>query len=84
MISAALDNLVRWIDKGVAAPRAPRIETLDEGRTVVRDAHGKAKGGVRTPYLDVPVATYNVTSTTAPTDPQTARCDGRLVKASAA
>jgi Alpha/beta hydrolase domain len=73
--SNALRNLVVWIDDGTAPPAAPRIELDADGRTVVRDEHGNAVGGVRTSYLDVPLATYGAVSTNAPDAPAGSRCD---------
>lgn len=55
--SAALANLYRWIEDGVAPPHAPMFETTPDGKPVM-DAQGNVLGGVRTPYVDVPVATY--------------------------
>jgi hypothetical protein len=57
-----LDNLVRWVSHGIAAPHARRIELAVEGKTVVRDASGNAEGGVRTVFVDVPTATIVATS----------------------
>jgi hypothetical protein len=65
MMDAAFANLTRWIKDGVPAPKAARIQVENGGTPqarVVRDQYGNALGGYRTPYLDVPVATY-VTST---------------------
>ena len=58
-------SLTRWIKDGVPAPKAARLQVENGGTPqarVVRDQYGNAMGGYRTPYLDVPVATY-VTST---------------------
>src|SRR5262245_5477469 len=55
---AALDQ---WLRKGTPAPRAPRIELKDAGTpqaSVVTDKLGHGVGGVRTPFIDVPDATY--------------------------
>ena len=71
----SLRNLIEWIDEGIAPPSAPRIELAADGRTVVRDERGNAVGGVRTSYLDVPVATYGAVSTNAPGAPPSSRCD---------
>ena len=64
-LDAAFANLARWVRDGVAAPRAERV-AVEHGGTpharVVLDRNGNAAGGVRTPFLDVAVATY-VTST---------------------
>jgi hypothetical protein len=53
---ATLVNLVNWITKGVAPPKAPPIEMSDG--EIVRDQFGNAKGGVRTPYIDLPTVRY--------------------------
>ena len=55
----ALDNLIRWVDAGVAPPKAERIALNTDG-TLDFDEFGNAQGGVRTSYLDVPIATYRV------------------------
>ncbi|HET6952657.1 MAG TPA: alpha/beta hydrolase domain-containing protein [Acidimicrobiales bacterium] len=79
LAGAALANLRAWAVDGVAPPRAPRIELLDdrdagphgaapEALPPARDEHGNARGGVRTPHLDVPVATYSPRSTLAVDD----------------
>ncbi len=53
---AALGHLVRWAAGGESPPSAPSLE-LDEERTgYVLDEHGIAKGGIRTPWVDVPSA----------------------------
>jgi hypothetical protein len=65
---AAFQHLFQWARKGVAPPRAARIEvkegTSESGTkpTVALDEYGNGLGGVRTPYVEVPVATYFVTS----------------------
>ena len=69
LAGGALHNLRRWATEGVAPPRAPRIELLDdpgagphggapEALPVARDEHGNARGGVRTPDVDTPVAAF--------------------------
>ena len=67
-LDAAYANLTRWVRDGVPAPRAPRVAVENGGTPqarVVLDQHGNAMGGVRTPYVDVPTATY-FTSTRGP------------------
>jgi hypothetical protein len=77
----ALDHLVQWVDKGVPAPHMPRLDTSPDGSIIHRDQFGNALGGVRTSYLDVPVATYHanwghyVTTSTGPSDALAAKCD---------
>jgi hypothetical protein len=61
----ALDGLDGWVRRGVAPLRIPRITTKTGGAngfTVVTDALGNARGGLRTPYLDVPTARFVTTS----------------------
>jgi Alpha/beta hydrolase domain len=54
--NAAMAALLRWVEDGKAPPRAPRIRTTgDGGTTIVRDEHGIARGGIRTPSVDAPV-----------------------------
>jgi hypothetical protein len=54
---AALHHLSRWADGGAPAPSQPLIEFAGEKPEVVRDEHGVAKGGIRLPQADAPVAT---------------------------
>jgi hypothetical protein len=56
--SALFDHLVRWTTDGIVPPCADRIAIDDAGK-IRRDPCGNAIGGVRSPYLDVPVKTYN-------------------------
>jgi hypothetical protein len=53
---AAMTHLVDWVMKGTAPPRAARIEMVNG--EIVRDEFGNAKGGIRSPYVDVPAAHY--------------------------
>ena len=65
VLDAAFANLTHWIRDGIAPPRAARITIENVGTPqagVVRDEYGNAVGGVRTPYLDVPIATYHTAS----------------------
>ncbi len=57
--AAALHNLQKWVREGVAPPRGQPIKTVYT--QMQRDWHGNVIGGLRTPYLDVPVATYQGT-----------------------
>jgi len=57
---SALVALDRWARKGTPAPRAGMIEVKDGA--VVLDAAGNGVGGVRSPWVDVPAATYFTTS----------------------
>lgn len=55
VVSAALRALNSWVSGGVAPASATPIETTDTA--IVRDRFGNARGGVRTPHVDVPIAT---------------------------
>jgi alpha/beta hydrolase family protein len=53
---AAIHHLNRWVNGGPPPPKQPLIEFAGEPADVVRDKYGIAKGGVRLPQADVPVA----------------------------
>ena len=57
-MSVALNYLYQWVDKGVAPPKAERI--VKEGTAMAVDANGNPKGGIRNPYVDVPVTKFGV------------------------
>ena len=60
--AATLENIDRWVREGVPAPRAGRVRVSDGGTdraAFVKDEFGNAVGGVRSPYLDVPAATFH-------------------------
>jgi Alpha/beta hydrolase domain len=57
---AALHALVGWVAKGTPPASAPPLELADTSPPLLaRDSFGNALGGVRTPALDVPVATLS-------------------------
>ena len=62
-MSVALNYLYQWVDKGVAPPKAERV--VKDGNTVPMDERGNWKGGIRSPYVDVPVTKYAVPNTGA-------------------
>ncbi|WP_430331906.1 alpha/beta hydrolase domain-containing protein [Rhodococcus sp. ACT016] len=64
VVAAALRSLNSWIADGTAPPSADPIETTETA--IVRDDFGNARGGVRTPQVDVPVATLTGESTHVP------------------
>jgi hypothetical protein len=64
----AMDALDKWARRGTVPKRAARVETTPGPNgtfTVVADSYGNGRGGVRTPYLDVPLGRY-VTSSPGP------------------
>lgn len=59
---AALDHLQNWVKRNREPPAAPRIEReVEDGEVVdvVTDEFGNARGGLRLPPLEVPVAQYD-------------------------
>ena len=57
IVEAALAALNLWVVTGKPAQAAPQIEvTQGDPPALVLDATGHAKGGVRTPWVDVPAA----------------------------
>jgi hypothetical protein len=57
VVNAAFAALNRWVRSGTAPPVAPRLEVA--GTKIVRDPNGNARGGIRTPQTDVPIATLS-------------------------
>jgi hypothetical protein len=59
VVKAAVAALDRWVRRGKAPKPAPRLE-VDGGPpvTIMVDEHGNARGGIRTPHVDVPIATF--------------------------
>jgi hypothetical protein len=57
-LQAALSLLDTWVRKGTYPPKFPRIETTGTGESIeaVRDELGIAKGGLRPPNIEVPLA----------------------------
>lgn len=53
---AALKALDDWIRLERIPPSFPRLETNAEGTEFLRDQFGNTLGGVRSPYMDVPIA----------------------------
>jgi len=55
VLQCAIDVLDRWARGGGAAPAAARLESDGDG-SLVLDELGIARGGLRTPWVDAPVA----------------------------
>lgn len=66
-MAVGLHHLLRWVDQGIAPPRAERMlldrSTAGDGSMMVLDEHGNGRGGIRNPYVDVPVAKYVAVNT---------------------
>src|SRR6201999_1440721 len=57
VLQAAISKLNDWVRAGWPAPTSPPIAVTDaDPPKLVLDANGLAEGGVRTPWVDVPVA----------------------------
>lgn len=57
VLNAAIAHLDAWARTGTPPPRAARIASEDgDHAALVRDELGIVKGGIRTPWVDVPVA----------------------------
>jgi hypothetical protein len=54
--NAAIASLDRWIRTGEAAASAELMELNEDGTDFLLDSLGNAKGGIRSPYVDAPVA----------------------------
>jgi hypothetical protein len=67
MTFMALQKVIDWTLHGTLPPRADYIE-VNPGppRSIVFDELGNAKGGVRTPHLDVPIFRYVAPNTNVP------------------
>lgn len=61
LVKSALRHLDTWVRDGEAPPEAPRLDVDESGGApaYVRDENGIATGGIRTPVVDVPVATLS-------------------------
>ncbi len=57
VVQAALAALHRWVRSGQAAPASPRLELSEsDPPQLLLDGNGLARGGIRTPWVDVPIA----------------------------
>jgi hypothetical protein len=58
VLRSAVNALDQWVRTGEAPPSKPQVELAADG-SIVRDAQGLALGGIRTPQVDVPIATLS-------------------------
>jgi hypothetical protein len=56
VVKAAIAAVDKWIRTGEAAPFAPLLALNSQGTNFLYDSLGNVQGGVRTPYVDAPVA----------------------------
>ena len=57
IVKAAFTSLLDWVQDGTPPPHAEPIRS--DGKIIRRDERGIALGGIRTPDVDVPVATLS-------------------------
>lgn len=57
--NAAIQQLTRWVRDGTPPPAAPRLAVAPGSRAFEVDACGNTLGGVRSPYVDVPIASLS-------------------------
>ncbi len=77
LYNAMWEALERRVAKGVPLPRAEALEVANG--EIVRDAYGNARGGIRLPELDVPIASYAPSNTVDPALPSFLQPIGALV-----
>lgn len=58
LFSAAFRNLFVWVREGVPAPASLQIPIGLDGKNQ-KDALGNTRGGVRTPFIDLPTCVYS-------------------------
>jgi hypothetical protein len=56
LYDAALHHLQQWMTTGTEPPTPPLIEFGGDPPEIVRDEHGIARGGIRLPQVEVPIA----------------------------
>jgi hypothetical protein len=57
LVQTAMRRLTKWVKRGIAPAMAPRLEVTSFSPTVyARDANGNVLGGIRTPFVDAPIA----------------------------
>ncbi len=60
VMNTAIARLNRWVRRGTPPPPAPRLEvTPGPPAAIARDQPGNARGGIRTPQVDVPIHTLS-------------------------
>jgi hypothetical protein len=62
VVHAALHHLQSWLTAGVRPPSMPWVEVDGAPPELQLDEHGNARGGVRLPEVDAPIATLSGTN----------------------
>ncbi len=58
LFAAALRNLFVWVREGVPAPASRKLDKHPDGESKT-DALGNARGGLRSPFIDLPTCVYS-------------------------
>ncbi len=56
LYDAAFQHMQRWLRDGTPPPSQPKVAFSGDPPAVVRDEHGIARGGIRLPQAEVPLA----------------------------
>jgi len=56
LYESAMRHMQTWLTTGTPPPSQPKVDFAGEPPEVVRDEHGIARGGIRLPQADVPLA----------------------------
>jgi hypothetical protein len=67
VLKASIAALERWVRTGVPPRSAPRLEVTDSPPEYLLDQNGNVRGGIRTPWVDAPVARLSGLGQTGPT-----------------
>lgn len=61
ILRAANECLIKWIEDGITPPHSPLLETTGSypDAEYIRDVAGNTCGGIRLPYVDVPLYRFN-------------------------
>jgi hypothetical protein len=57
-IVGLLEKLHLWAARGIVPPAVEPFKHTADGSELLRDEHGNVLGGLRSPFLDVPIASY--------------------------
>ena len=77
LYNAMWESMERQLEQGVPMPRAEKL--IEVNGELVRDGYGNARGGLRLPELDVPIASYAPSNTVDPALPAFLQPIGGLV-----
>jgi Alpha/beta hydrolase domain len=66
VLKASIAALERWVRSGVPPPSAPRLELTGSPPEYLLDENGNVRGGIRTPWVDAPVAKLSGLGQTGP------------------